>query len=132
MSDPVAGLMEMARVTRPSGVVAACVWDHDGGQGPLSVFWAAVRDLDSDAEDESRLAGAREGDLARLFREAGIRSVDESPLETRVEHPTFEDWWQPHTLGVGPAGRYVAPSTSPGEPVFGNGAWSSRHLHHSS
>ena len=26
----------------------------------------------------------------------------------RVEHPTFEDWWEPFTLGVGPAGAYAA------------------------
>ena len=25
-----------------------------------------------------------------------------------VEHPTFEEWWEPFTLGVGPAGVYVA------------------------
>ena len=25
-----------------------------------------------------------------------------------VEHPTFDDWWQPFTEGVGPAGAYVA------------------------
>ena len=38
MTDPVAGLTEMARVTRPEGVVAACVWDHagDGGRWPSS------------------------------------------------------------------------------------------------
>ena len=39
MADPVAGLAEMARVTRPDGVVAACVWDHASEQGPLSHFW---------------------------------------------------------------------------------------------
>ena len=32
MTDPVAGLHEMARVVRPGGVVAACVWDHAGGK----------------------------------------------------------------------------------------------------
>src|ERR1035437_5169468 len=30
MADAVAGLAEMARVTRSGGVVAACVWDHAG------------------------------------------------------------------------------------------------------
>jgi len=41
MNDPVAGLAEMRRVTRRNGVVAACVWDHGGGMGPLRIFWDA-------------------------------------------------------------------------------------------
>src|SRR2546422_5196539 len=73
MADPVRGLAEMARVTRADGVVAACVWDHAGEQTPLAPFWQAVRELDPAAEDESELAGAREGHLAELFVEAGLR-----------------------------------------------------------
>src|SRR4051812_32261226 len=46
MADPVKGLGEMRRVTRPGGVVAACVWDHAGGTGPLSPFWEAAHELD--------------------------------------------------------------------------------------
>jgi len=108
MTDPVAGVREMARVTRKGGVVAASVWDHAGGQGPLSLYWQAVRELDPGVEGESKLAGAGEGDLGRLFREAGLREIEESALSVSVEHPTFEDWWEPYTLGVGPAGVYVA------------------------
>ncbi len=73
MADPVAGLGDMARVTRGRGVVAACVWDHAGGNGPLSVFWEAARELDPGIRDESQLAGARQGHLAQLFAEAGLR-----------------------------------------------------------
>jgi hypothetical protein len=108
MADPVAGLREMARVTRDDGVVAACVWDHGGGQGPLSLFWEAARELDSDVEDESQLAGAREGHLTQLFDAAGLRDVEESVLSVGLEHQTFDDWWEPFTLGVGPAGGYAA------------------------
>lgn len=108
MADPVAGLREMVRVTRDGGTVAACVWDLAGGKSPLGVFWRAARELDPDAEDESGLAGAREGELGRLFREAGLREVEEAVLSVEVEHPSFDEWWEPYTGGVGPAGAYVA------------------------
>jgi ubiquinone/menaquinone biosynthesis C-methylase UbiE len=43
MQDPVAGLHDMARVTRRGGVVAACVWDHAGGRGHhFSDRWPAA------------------------------------------------------------------------------------------
>jgi SAM-dependent methyltransferase len=108
MSDPVAGLVEMRRVTRHDGVVAACVWDHAGGQGPLSPLWEAARRLEPQVKDESRQAGSRGGDLERLFKAAGLRDVEETALSVGVEHPTFDEWWTPFTLGVGPAGSYVA------------------------
>jgi SAM-dependent methyltransferase len=108
MADPVRGLREMRRVTRPGGTVAACVWDHAGDRGPLSAFWAAVRAADPGAADESGLAGAREGDLARLFGEARLTAVEASTLTVRTQYASFDDWWQPYTLNVGPAGAYVA------------------------
>ena len=108
MTDPVAGLAEMARVTRPGGVVGACVWDHAGGLGPLSTFWRAVGELDPGARDESQLAGARQGHLAQLFQTAGLRDVEAGVLSVQVGYDSFDEWWQTYTLGVGPAGAYVA------------------------
>jgi hypothetical protein len=42
-----------------------------------------------------------------LFTEAGVRDVEQSELSSTVEYKTFEEWWQPYTLGVGPAGAHV-------------------------
>ena len=108
MKDPVAGLTEMARVTRRDGAVAACVWDHGGVKGPLRVFWGAARALDPDVDDESDLPGTRAGHLAELFEAAGLREIEAAALSVRLEHPTFDAWWEPFTRGVGPAGAYLA------------------------
>jgi SAM-dependent methyltransferase len=108
LTDPVAGIRELARVTRDGGVVAACVWDHGGGRGPLSPFWQAAHELEPGVRDESHLPGAREGELPEFFEAAGLRELEDGSLEVSVEHPTFEEWWEPFTLGVGPAGAYAA------------------------
>jgi hypothetical protein len=119
MADPVAGLREMARVSKAAGVVAACVWDNAGGCGPL---WRAAQDLDPAISDESVAAGAREGHLAELARDAGLERAQSSRLTVEVPFEAFEafgEWWEPLTLGVGSGGAYVHDSRSRAERVLG-------------
>lgn len=97
MAEPVHGLSEMARVTRNGGVVAACVWDIAGDRAPITPYWQAAKALDPTTQDERR-AGAGEGQLPELFRQAGLEDVEETPLPVHVQHPTFEEWWLPFTL----------------------------------
>src|SRR4051794_27880118 len=104
MADAVAGLRDMARVTRPGGVVAACVWDYQGGTAPLSRFWTALEEFDPAAENESHLAGAREGHLGELFLAAGLEDVQQSSLSVGVEFASFDEWGAPSDPGVGRAG----------------------------
>jgi SAM-dependent methyltransferase len=108
MTDPESGMREMARVTRDGGTVAASVWDHAGGRSPLSPFWRAVLELDPQARDESALPGVRSGHLADIFSDAGLREIEATSLTVRVKVRDFDEWWTPFTLGVGPAGEYVA------------------------
>jgi len=108
MTDPVAGLAEMQRVTVSGGTVAASVWDHAGERTPIATFWRAARELDPACNDESQLAGAHEGHLAELLAAAGLTSVRETTLTSSVRFASFDDWWEPFTLGVGPAGTYAA------------------------
>lgn len=76
MADSVAGLREMRRVTKVSGVVAACVWDHAGGHGPLGVFCGPLGCLTSMLTMSPR-AGTRRGHLAKLLEAAGLCEIEQ-------------------------------------------------------
>lgn len=108
MTDPVAGLREMARVTVPGGVVAVSVWDVSGGRAPMSHFLRAVRGTGAGAPETPGQQGTREGQLPEVATAAGLRAVESGELTVEVHYDTFEEWWEPYTLGVGPAGDHVA------------------------
>ncbi len=48
------------------------------------------------------------GHLAELFQAAGVREIEHGAVSIEVEHPSFQEWWEPFTFGVGPAGSFVA------------------------
>lgn len=108
MQDPVAGLTEMARVTRPGGWVGATVWDVAGNRAPMWPVWDAMTEVQPDHPGERHLPGGSGGDLLRILRAAGLDEVEEQELSVTVSHPSFEEWWEPYLHGVGPIGEALA------------------------
>jgi SAM-dependent methyltransferase len=107
MGDPEAGVREMARVTRTGGVVASCVWDYAGEMTLLRAFWDAAREIDPHAPDEADIMRwCGEGELAELWRNAGLSAVRFGALVVRAKYADFEDLWAPLLAGVGPSGAF--------------------------
>ena len=67
-----------------------------------------MHSVDAGTIDESGLAGTREGHLAGLFAAAGLVELEETTQTVHSEFATFDEWWEPYTLGVGPAGAHAA------------------------
>ena len=110
MRDGEAGVREMARVTRPGGTVASCVWDYGGEMTLLRAFWDAAREVDPErgaaADEGVVMRWCAEGELAELWRAAGLRSVRFGSLVASARYADFEDLWSPLPTGVGPAGAF--------------------------
>ena len=82
-------IAEMRRVTRPEGIVSACVWDYDAGMQMLRFFWDEAIALDPAIEprDERHMKLSRQGQLGDLWKKAGLINVKEQPLvSTRRTH----------------------------------------------
>ena len=107
VSDPLTAASEMRRVLRPGGRAAACVWDFGGGMRMLRLFWDAALALDPSTPDEaSTLRFGRDGEIASLFTQAGLREVSSGALEVETHYDGFADLWAGFLSGSGPAGAY--------------------------
>ena len=109
MRDPETGVREMARVARPDGVVASCVWDYGREMTLLRKFWDAAREVDpsaATADEGVVMPWCAEGELAELWSAAGLRDVRFGPLVVSATYSGFEDLWSPLPTGVGPAGAF--------------------------
>jgi SAM-dependent methyltransferase len=111
MQDAEAGVREMARVTRPGGVVASCVWDYSGGMKFLRAFWDAAREVDPEraavADEAGIMRWCGEGELAELWRDAGLRDVRFGSIESSASYADFEDLWAPLPTGIAPSGAFT-------------------------
>jgi SAM-dependent methyltransferase len=110
MRDAEKGVLEMARVTRPGGLVASCVWDYAGEMTFLRAFWDAAREVEPDsagADEGAVMRWCGEGELGELWELAGLREVRSGALVARAAYDGFEDLWAPLLTGVAPSGAFV-------------------------
>jgi SAM-dependent methyltransferase len=102
---------EMMRVTKPSGRVAAYVWDYAGGMQMLRHFWDVAIEQnrgDSKLDHAERFPLCRPGPLEQLFKRTGLNSVSVRAIEVSTVFRDFDDYWCPFLGKQGSAPTYLA------------------------
>jgi ubiquinone/menaquinone biosynthesis C-methylase UbiE len=107
MEDPGAGVAEMARVTRPGGVIAASVWDSRA-MPVLRAFWDAALEVAPDragALDDGQRVGYEDAEgLADLWSAHGLDDVKTGELRVHTDYQGFDDLFRPFAAGAGHSG----------------------------
>ena len=108
--DLPSAMVEMRRVTRPVGVIAAYVWDYAEGMQLMRTFWDAADELDPAArelDERARFPMCRPEPLTELFTTAGLTDVTTRDITVPTHFKDFDDYWTPFLGGQGPAPSYA-------------------------
>jgi len=112
MPDERAGLLEMVRIARVGGTVAAYVWDFASEMQPVRAFWDAAFAVDPAAsahDHATRFPICQPQPLIELFQDAGLARVDVAALAIPLSFRDFDEYWLSHLLpGSSHAQRYMA------------------------
>jgi ubiquinone/menaquinone biosynthesis C-methylase UbiE len=112
VDDAPAAFRELARVTKPGGVVATTMWEVEGMDmmKALNEVRRQVRPGAFTPSTEYR----DEPSLRELFEQCGLRDVETTTLEVSVEYESIDELWEP-AIHVGGPGGPVADALGPEE-----------------
>ncbi len=98
--DPAKGVVEMARVVRPGGIVAAYVWDMIGGGHPLEMMHTELSAIGFPAvrPPRSEITGLEA--LRLLWRNASLDEIETREITVRRTFADFEEYWTTSTLAA--------------------------------
>ena len=112
VDDAPAAFRELARVTKPGGVVATVMWEFEG-MDMMNALNEVRRQVRPDGFMPSR-EYRDEQSLRGLFEQCGLQNVETTTLEVAVEYESVDELWEP-AIHVGGPGGPVANALGPDE-----------------
>lgn len=94
MRDPYGGVAEMARVTKPAGMVAAYAWDLLNGGFPYDALYSRMKSVGYPPPDPPSPMAAGLEELGRIWTSAGLADIQSRVLTVSRTFAHFDDYWR--------------------------------------
>jgi ubiquinone/menaquinone biosynthesis C-methylase UbiE len=98
---------EMARVTKPGGLVATYMWDLPNGGVHLSPISRTLREMGLRGSSPPSGEASQLENLEALWRAAGLRDVETTTLSIDVHFTSFDDFRASNLVLQGPLGEVL-------------------------
>jgi len=109
--QPARGVAEMARVTKPGGLVSAYAWDVVGGGLPFQPIIAEMRAMGMTPPLPPSFEASRIEALRDLWKGAGFEDVETREIVVRRTFEDFDDYWATDMLAnIGKAVAAMPPA----------------------
>jgi SAM-dependent methyltransferase len=108
--QPDKAVQEMARATKPGGIVGVYVWDYADKMQLMRHFWNAAVALDPQAfelDEGRRFSVCNPDALTELFQAAKLNNIETRAIDIDTNFQNFDDYWSPFLGGQGSAPGYA-------------------------
>lgn len=93
MPDPIAGVREMARVTRPGGLVAAYAWDLLNGGFPYNDLYSPMTSIGFPPPLPPSPAAGDMQNLQKTWEAAGLTDIKMQTFTVTRQFADFDEYW---------------------------------------
>ena len=97
--EPARGVAELARVTKPGGLVATYAWDIMGGGFPMEPVQAVLREMGEKLVVPPQAQASRLQALRDLWNGAGLEAVETREITVQRTFADFDEFWKIGLLG---------------------------------
>jgi SAM-dependent methyltransferase len=108
LPNPNKAAVEMARVVRPGGWVAAYMWDGPGGGTPVHSIYLALESMGMTSVRPPNPAASARDAMLSLWKNAGLESVETRVIRIPTIYSDFDDFWDSNVVPIGPQGKIIA------------------------
>lgn len=109
--DRTRALSEICRVTRPGGLIGACVWDFAAERSPSGPLRRALRRIGIEVPLIPGTEASGISTLKEMFEREALADVVTTTIDIAVSFRDFDDFWTSQTMTNTPVARLVVAMT---------------------